>query len=941
MIASDDYVISVQESKVQIKQRTHFDGVLRVLQAIDRQINEERQKIKAKKSGISNIGSSSGSAPASKPGTAGSIHSNGSRGSIISRRDAENARQEEIIALLLQMKDRILCTIEDAHAKLFHFHDQKNSLNRAVMVYLQRQEVCIVRQKQKWSLRVPSFTLQVMDDLFDTESDKSKRERSKEEERRIAVNSLVFICQQYCKDILSGTLIVKKDYRLDYDLFPQILRDIQLLLVSDDGDNDGKGTEENSQIDFNDFLEPDSDKLCAFPAMLYRTLELITVFCQNEFFRCKNHLQHHDLEIPRGFSTVILCCLDFIETLIQQRIGLGYFNQQNLRDGDEGKRGALALLVRMLIPQVMSAMRSMAELLVALVLNEGQAMRTAAIQKSSRPGSASKHAADFAPLAQVLSSLWHKGYKRLCDFVQTWARRLAAPMPTTTSSIRKKGEISTVDTTPQLQRIFVELRQVIASGDSTCAAEIMMTANLFVQCLLKIRDEVTRKSDRKASMAMVSAAKGRRGQLQSQDTPKDNLSSEDGTPSLSVELTLCHSLLSAALSLGARCSAAYSSLLGPQGNILALVIRDSYFFALKDSDLVAALECATTGFAIGFTDPRTVMIFTDARNILQHRYQSFLVSMSLIKCALAAAIFVMKTKESATTTAATQEDNKKDHLPTILVGLIDRLLVILSIHRYSLSICHKVLLLFRVLMRDCFMTRPAIEDVLSKQLAPLCDPWLTAEELRGNNDDDEENFGGFEEDDGECVDDTNILFLDNSVASTASQSLGLIGNSTTSQRPSVISDPRALGENSSLFKSTASALNSALLEDGSGSIPPTPQVESRQPTRGKKDEIPVEAYVKKLRPSLLSTPFFGDALPPIPITLPELILFIAENHLQTPEVIEQTLLFVEHIASKSSLIRYQLMETGLQAVISRYLDTQPDSLYVVALGEICQELLEY
>ncbi len=245
------------------------------------------------------------------------------------------------------------------------------------------------------------------------------------------------------------------------------------------------------------------------------------------------------------------------------------------------------------------------------------------------------------------------------------------------------------------------------------------------------------------------------------------------------------------------------------------------------------------------------------------------------------------------------------------------------------------------------MTRSEIEEAVGRQLGPLCDPWLTSDDLKKKNDDDDDEEEDFVPDDDGPIGggETNILFLDHSVASTASMSLGIGEGSHASFHLSQTSDPRALGQNSSLYKSTVTTTHtmSAVHDEGSasGSMPATPQVDSRPQTRGGKNEVPPDVYVKKLRPDLLSKAFFGEALPPIPTTLPELVFFIAENHVQTSEVIEQTLLFIEHISAKSSLIRYQLIETGLQLVISRYLDTQPDSIYITALAEICKEVLEY
>ncbi len=275
MIASDDYAVSIQEGKFQAKQRSYYDGIKRVIQAIDLQISEERKKIKAKKS--------SSSKPSTASGGNGSITSfssgTSSKSGRISRRDKENARQDEIINLLIQLKDRILMTISDGHGKHYDFHSLRCLLNRHIIVYLQKQEVYLVPTKQKWMLVVPTFTQQVMDDLHDIDSDKPKRERTNDEERIINVNNMIYITQYYCKIILSNELIIKKDYKLDYDLYPILLLHVQRQLNAIDEQESVNDSEREKLKSM--FIHLQSPELSALPCMLYHGLQLIQIYCMN------------------------------------------------------------------------------------------------------------------------------------------------------------------------------------------------------------------------------------------------------------------------------------------------------------------------------------------------------------------------------------------------------------------------------------------------------------------------------------------------------------------------------------------------------------------------------------------------------------------------------------------------------------------------------------
>lgn len=76
------------------------------------------------------------------------------------------------------------------------------------------------------------------------------------------------------------------------------------------------------------------------------------------------------------------------------------------------------------------------------------------------------------------------------------------------------------------------------------------------------------------------------------------------------------------------------------------------------------------------------------------------------------------------------------------------------------------------------------------------------------------------------------------------------------------------------------------------------------------------------------------------VTLADILMSSAETHLSHAETFEQILLLVEHVASKSYLCKYVLVETGLPLILQRYLQSQPANVYMVALTQLCLEALE-
>lgn len=76
------------------------------------------------------------------------------------------------------------------------------------------------------------------------------------------------------------------------------------------------------------------------------------------------------------------------------------------------------------------------------------------------------------------------------------------------------------------------------------------------------------------------------------------------------------------------------------------------------------------------------------------------------------------------------------------------------------------------------------------------------------------------------------------------------------------------------------------------------------------------------------------------LCLAEIIKVCAELHGTHAATLEQVLLLVDHLISKSFLCKFVLMETGLPLVLQRYLQSRPPQLYLVALAQLCLENIE-
>jgi len=84
----------------------------------------------------------------------------------------------------------------------------------------------------------------------------------------------------------------------------------------------------------------------------------------------------------------------------------------------------------------------------------------------------------------------------------------------------------------------------------------------------------------------------------------------------------------------------------------------------------------------------------------------------------------------------------------------------------------------------------------------------------------------------------------------------------------------------------------------------------------------------------------SDGYPSHRMSFVSLMQYIGETHLQSREVIEQLLLLVDHLANKTQVCKFQLVDNGMPLVVQRIVASQSDNVYMIALSELCADALE-
>jgi hypothetical protein len=321
-------------------------------------------------------------------------------------------------------------------------------------------------------------------------------------------------------------------------------------------------------------------------------------------------------------------------------------------------------------------------------------------------------------------------------------------------------------------------------------------------------------------------------------------------------------------------------------------------------------------------------------------------------------------------TPATGEDPlakkpKRNVFATELGQFSYRVLAMLMLHQTSLNICHKGILYLRFVMKEIFLDKHLIEDLFSMQLYSIADPWLVHIALGIDDDDDEDMLDG-EDQTTNLSEEQTLEMKSESQIDHESQSVGTIGTYEKSphHNRSLPPPPAMALMNSSFAPSNpsgsqfvmdndaislgGSSMNSEKKDDGhhSEATSVTTKTHELNPsqylTRMKKLYIPKtfkgELNIKKNRSKLRD----GSQTVPVyeTLTLIDIFLFVAENHIQSLEVVEQLFLIIFEISNKSNLIKYLFIENNISIPIQRYADNQKrDQHYILALSELVLEIL--
>ncbi|RYH21444.1 hypothetical protein EON65_20700 [archaeon] len=353
-------------------------------------------------------------------------------------------------------------------------------------------------------------------------------------------------------------------------------------------------------------------------------------------------------------------------------------------------------------------------------------------------------------------------------------------------------------------------------------------------------------------------------------------------------------LMHKALQLGRYTITQYAIRLGHTGNITPLVICDPLYFTVHDNNAIAALECAAASFSTFVYDDEALNILLEASHLLPHRYMSFFLSSAYLKGYIAACLYYVERGNEVRPHSPNtmRSSSQRDPLSATIAHASNKILAILAAHKNSLTVCHKGMLLLRLLMTDAFLKRTVIEEYCSLPLLALLDPWLGAEKPYD------------EEEEEELANDADDM--------------GTINNSVVTQE-----------SNTTATSSVALSIMSIM------SVP---------------------SYMRKFKQDLLHKAFhnidqasYGYATPSaaptsssvaLEITLADILKYVCENHSQSSEVLEQVLLLIEHLASKSQLCKYLIVETGLPRLLQRTFEAKPAELYIATLVDICLEALE-
>lgn len=462
--------------------------------------------------------------------------------------------------------------------------------------------------------------------------------------------------------------------------------------------------------------------------------------------------------------------------------------------------------------------------------------------------------------------------------------------------------------------------------------------------------------------------------------------------------TPAHGLILAALDLAQLSSGRLAVRLGPQGCPTGVATDQLRFLRAADKEVGAALHCAMAAFSYGLLEQTAFNILKHGYDLAVHRFQSYFFVSAWLQCTLAAVLLVIErevvtedalnkgsreminvirryeyAKQTAPTKASklmaplagtgvhkapflaphktpsvlakqhsvpisriqdpslslplTSSFFSRQELVTFHSESVLRIITVTAHLRHILTIVHVGMMLVRLLARDLFMKRLRVEEIMEIPLLCLLIPMLdlkSAMELENGKDKDS---------DGEKAPEKSIqdLSLATSVSNPPSPEASLF-------EPSV--DAFTVGTEAST--PTNSKPTTPL--DGGGSTMSAGSLFGRPASRGSSHTggVPlVPQYWKDWTDNNWEKELTdGDGYPSQRMTFVSLLTYVGEAHLQSPEVMEQLLLLVDHLTQKSQVCKFQLVDNGMPLVVHRVLSSQTDNVYMIALSEICSEALE-
>lgn len=802
-----------------------------------------------------------------------------------SKRKLLQARQHEIIERLLIEFEQYQFAKEDAQEHYRHFI-RLNQLIQGYCTHLLHQEtIRLVDQKTKWALRVAPFTKRIMDDLQEQPPNNPLHEQ---------INSTIYYTNHCMKGILTGHILDDSYYH----------NWINKPLLT------------NSRL------------------VCFHSLELLTILCQDNLRRKRTQEKYLQMDvlyvyledcIHISFDYLEEKCKQTNEELLQLRKDLeSQQNKENLEDEeekidqeqeDEENKGnkknkekrkafpqpseALFQDLLLLLPQIILALHAFLEVSCEFILPDSNHNNPKDNYQDNHENVSEdysyNHQQMLYELQDCYQQIWLRQSKAWIHSLNLWIQRLT-PLPSDSNPPSNNLLPITKDQLYDLQHISHDNRSLIG-GLIACAYHSFHLGSYFLSNSSHLPPP--------SSSSSPSPPRTTNKTNKQSNNQLNTLANQQVVSQGLVPLETLWSLLDTSIALSFARVNHYSIVLGDKGSPGCFTISDQYYFQIIDFDFIHILETITCYFIAQRYQPQALFVYHLINELITHRYQSYFLAIHYYKTTLSIVFFYL------TQTVMTPQNTsllvaERDRIFLTLLDCSKHILAMFFIHRQSLHICHKACLLLRLLLHEKFMKKTMIDDVMGMRLLRFVKFFEFAIPEEDQLEDEEDKpMPSYNKDN----DDKNSQAENNSTRPSTVDS----SYDDTKQDTATISTHSSTGKDS--------------------------LTQMMQNTK-KSEHITAGQYLAKFKKYELYEIFQGD-LPSMPDwRLGDLMYFILENHTQSMEVIEQTLLLIEHLISQSQLCKFLLVEASLPHLCQRMLDNQPDSLYMTSLLEICVELLE-